>query len=405
MSSIHHSSATGVELSSRVLLYGGERVEVTDNGTHWAGRRGIAYGPARNGKQSIVELEPLVNEPVASRPVGIVVSASDFLVIDEEAVVSAAESVWIDETAEAEAQQLALQGSADSAEAAATVPTRKRDDPDEEDAPLEAAVAVAFAEAAAAAGRRKITETNNQYYAKAAAAAAAKVAAPAAAPESPQPKRKRPAAPDGDGGDGDGDGGDGGGGGGDGDGDGGDGGGGGGDGGGAGGDGGGGAPPAGAATDEDGAVPSQKLKDAVLTLAGVMIRDDVISTFFGVDDERIANKLNSDADYSELKDLPASDWPVSHCAYGPDFLVNVFSSVDKSTVRREVGIKLLASNMAGLVNVDASSLVPSATDAHAARGRGIELALLAGRARLGARQNRCANRNRTDGPSQECDGV
>ena len=109
-----------------------------------------------------------------------------------------------------------------------------------------------------------------------------------------------------------------------------------------------------------------------------MIRDDVISTFFGVDDERIANKLNSDADYSELKDLPASDWPVSHCAYGPDFLVNVFSSVDKSTVRREVGIKLLASNMAGLVNVDASSLVPSATDAHAARGRGIEPALWQG---------------------------
>ena len=109
-----------------------------------------------------------------------------------------------------------------------------------------------------------------------------------------------------------------------------------------------------------------------------MIRDDVISTFFGVDNERIANKLNSDADYSELKDLPASDWPVSHCAYGPDFLVNVFSSVDKSTVRREVGIKLLASNLAGLVNVDASSLVPSATDAHAARGRGIELALWQG---------------------------
>ena len=112
--------------------------------------------------------------------------------------------------------------------------------------------------------------------------------------------------------------------------------------------------------------------------AEISVRPWYFQSFFGVDNERIANKLNSDADYSELKDLPASDWPVSHCAYGPDFLVNVFSSVDKSTVRREVGIKLLASNMAGLANVDASSLVPSATDAHAARGRGIELALWQG---------------------------
>ena len=106
-----------------------------------------------------------------------------------------------------------------------------------------------------------------------------------------------------------------------------------------------------------------------------MIRDDVISTFFGLGDDRIPNNLDCDADYLELKDLPASDWILSHCAYGGDFLVNVFSSVNKSTVRREVGIKLLPVNLAGLANVDASSLVPSATDAHAARGRGIELAL------------------------------
>ena len=109
-----------------------------------------------------------------------------------------------------------------------------------------------------------------------------------------------------------------------------------------------------------------------------MIRDNVISTFFGLDDERIPNKLNCDADYSELKNLNGAIWPLSHCAYGADFLVNVFSSVNKSTARREVGIKLLPANLAGLANVDASSLVPSATDAHAARGRGIELALWQG---------------------------
>ena len=101
----------------------------------------------------------------------------------------------------------------------------------------------------------------------------------------------------------------------------------------------------------------------------------MVSTFFGLDDEPIPNRLNCDADYSELKNLPASDWPLSHCAYGGDFLISLFSSVSKSTMRRKMGIKLLPAQLAGLANVDASSLVPSATDAHAARGCGIELAL------------------------------
>ena len=53
-----------------------------------------------------------------------------------------------------------------------------------------------------------------------------------------------------------------------------------------GGDGGGGAARAGAATDEDdgGAVAAEQLKDAVLSLAGVPNSDDVVSTFFGLDD-------------------------------------------------------------------------------------------------------------------------
>ena len=101
----------------------------------------------------------------------------------------------------------------------------------------------------------------------------------------------------------------------------------------------------------------------------------MVSTFLGLDDEPIPNRLNSDADYSELKNLPAPDWPLLHWAYGGDFLVSLFSSVSKSTMRREMGIKLLPAQLAGLANVDASSLVPSATDAHAAQGRGIELAL------------------------------
>ena len=91
MASIHWSNTTGVELSSRVLLYGGERVEVKQTSTVYPGRRGTAYGPAKNGKQSIVQLQPFEGEDGTSLPVGIVVSASDFLVIDEAAQVSAAE--------------------------------------------------------------------------------------------------------------------------------------------------------------------------------------------------------------------------------------------------------------------------------------------------------------------------
>jgi hypothetical protein len=46
--------------------------------------------------------------------------------------------------------------------------------------------------------------------------------------------------------------------------------------------------------------------------------------------------------------------------------------------RREMGIRLLPAQLEGLANADASSLVPSAADAHAARGRGIELVLWQG---------------------------
>ena len=114
------------------------------------------------------------------------------------------------------------------------------------------------------------------------------------------------------------------------------------------------------ATDEagGGAVADGLRPEAVLSLAGVPTSDDVVSTLFGLDPESIPNRLNCDADFSELKNLPSSDWPLSHCAYGDDFLVPLFSSVSKSTMRREMGIRLPPAQLAGLANVDARSLVP-----------------------------------------------
>ena len=100
-----------------------------------------------------------------------------------------------------------------------------------------------------------------------------------------------------------------------------------------------------------------------------------------MDPEPIPNRLNCDADttWSSIKNLPSLDWPLSHCAYGGDFLVPLSSSVNKSTMRREIGIRLPPVQLlAGLVDVDASLLVPSADNAHAARGRGIELVLWQG---------------------------
>ena len=83
-------------------------MQVKQNKTHWAGRRGIAFGPARNGKQSIVELEPVKGESKFSIPVGIVVSTLDFWVLDEAAEVAAAEE-----------EAAALQGSPRQADATA----------------------------------------------------------------------------------------------------------------------------------------------------------------------------------------------------------------------------------------------------------------------------------------------
>ena len=76
-------------------------MQVKQNRTQWAGRRGKACGPARNGVQSIVELEPA--DGVSNDPSGIFVCASEFVVLDEAAEVAAAE------VAAAEAEAAALQ--------------------------------------------------------------------------------------------------------------------------------------------------------------------------------------------------------------------------------------------------------------------------------------------------------
>ena len=111
----------------------------------------------------------------------------------------------------------------------------------------------------------------------------------------------------------------------------------------------------------------------MLTLAGVPICANVICNLFGVEEQPTPNVLDCDNDYSELRSLAAPEWPLAATSYGSEFLVPPFSSPDKSTVRREMGFRLLPAALDGLANVDTSKLVPSANDPHAARGRGIEL--------------------------------
>ena len=90
----------------------------------------------------------------------------------------------------------------------------------------------------------------------------------------------------------------------------------------------------------------------MLKLADVAIGADVICNLFGIEDEPTPNMLDCDNDYSQLKSLASPEWPTAASSYGSEFLVPLFSSPDKSTVRREMGTRLLPAVLLGLANVD-----------------------------------------------------
>ena len=81
-------------------------MRVTQNRTEWAGRVGKACGPARNGVQFIVELEPV--DGVSNNPGGIFVCASEFVVLDEagEAAAAEAEAAALQAPSAAEAENI-----------------------------------------------------------------------------------------------------------------------------------------------------------------------------------------------------------------------------------------------------------------------------------------------------------